>query len=76
MGKPLVIVGTGLLAEQVHYYLGTRSGRAVDAFVLDAAYIREPRFLDRPVLDFAEAQEIANGSLGRSLRELFFAPFS
>ncbi len=56
MGKPLVIVGTGLLAEQVHYYLGTRSGRAVDAFVLDAAYIREPRFLDRPVLDFAEAQ--------------------
>ncbi|CAG1017528.1 UDP-N-acetylbacillosamine N-acetyltransferase [Burkholderiaceae bacterium] len=56
MDKPLIVVGTGLLAEQVQYYLGTLQGRAVDAFILDAEYIREPSFLQRPVLDFVEAR--------------------
>ena len=28
--KPLVIVGTGLLAEQIHFYFETLGGRRVD----------------------------------------------
>ncbi|WP_157267692.1 acetyltransferase [Azohydromonas aeria] len=56
MDKPLVIVGTGLLAEQVAFYLGGVAGRPLAAFVLDPQYIREPTFLQRPVLDFVEAQ--------------------
>jgi sugar O-acyltransferase (sialic acid O-acetyltransferase NeuD family) len=54
--KRLVIVGTGMLAEQVQFYLGTLDGRAVDAYVLDAEYIRDATFGQRPVLEFAEAQ--------------------
>lgn len=57
MDKPLVIVGTGLLAEQVAFYLGGAAGRKIAAFVLDPQYIREPVFLQRPVLDFTQAQE-------------------
>ncbi|MFT3666245.1 acetyltransferase [Piscinibacter sp.] len=56
MDKRLVVVGTGMLAEQVHYYFDTLGGRPVDAFALDAQFIREPQFLGRPVLDFAEVQ--------------------
>jgi sugar O-acyltransferase (sialic acid O-acetyltransferase NeuD family) len=57
MDKRLLIVGTGMLAEQVQFYFGKQGGRAIDAFVLDAEYIREPAFNGRPVLDFAEAQK-------------------
>lgn len=54
--KRLLIVGTGLLAEQVQFYFGALGGCMVDAYVLDAEYIREAAFGQRPVLDFAEAQ--------------------
>jgi sugar O-acyltransferase (sialic acid O-acetyltransferase NeuD family) len=53
--KPLLIVGTGMLAEQLHFYFETLGGRRVVAFALDAAYLREPQFLGRPVLEFNEA---------------------
>ena len=55
MNRPLIIVGVGLLAEQMHYYFETLGGRSIDAFVLDPDYIREPHFLGRPVLAQAEA---------------------
>lgn len=55
MQKPLLIVGTGLLAEQVHFYFSTLGGRSIEAFVLDAPYIKEPQFLQRPVIESSEA---------------------
>lgn len=56
MDKPLIIVGTGMQAEETHFYFSTFGGRAIDAFVLDPEYLREPTFLQRPVLEFAEAR--------------------
>lgn len=55
MSKPLVIVGTGLLAEQVQFYFEQQGQRRIEAFALDAQYLREDRFLGRPVLSFEEA---------------------
>lgn len=55
MSKPLIIVGVGLLAEQVHFYLDTLGGRTVEAFVVDPQYLQEPTFLERPVLPKEEA---------------------
>ena len=46
----LIVFGTGLLAEQMHFYFSTQAGRVVDAFVLDADYLREDHFLGLPVV--------------------------
>lgn len=54
--KRLLIVGTGMQAEETMYYLGTLGGFEVDAFLLDAQYLKEPTFLGRPVLGFDEAR--------------------
>lgn|SRR5262249_9275856 len=52
--KPLVIFGAGELAEVAHFYF-TRDARApVAAFTVDAAYLKEHRFCDRPVVAFEE----------------------
>jgi sugar O-acyltransferase (sialic acid O-acetyltransferase NeuD family) len=55
MDKPIVIVGTAMLAEQMHFYFAERAGRRVEGFAVDAAYLREDRFCGRPVLEFEEA---------------------
>lgn len=55
MDKPIVIVGTALLAEQMHFYFAQRQGRRVEAFAVDAEYLREERFCGAPVLEFEEA---------------------
>jgi sugar O-acyltransferase (sialic acid O-acetyltransferase NeuD family) len=55
MGKPLVIVGTGMLAEQVHFYFSSQGGRQVAAFALDAQFMRDEQFVGRPVIEFEEA---------------------
>jgi sugar O-acyltransferase (sialic acid O-acetyltransferase NeuD family) len=51
----LLIVGTGMQAEETVYYLGTLGGHEVEAFLLDPDYLKEPAFLGRPVLGFDEA---------------------
>ncbi len=56
MTRRLIVVGTGMQAEQVQYYFEGQGGRAIDAFVLDPEFIVAASFLGRPVLDFAEAQ--------------------
>lgn len=53
--KALLIVGTGMQAEETVYYLGTLGGHEVDGFLLDPEYLKEPTFLGRPVLTFDEA---------------------
>ncbi len=55
MAKPIVIVGTGLLAEQMRFYFEQQAGRRVEAHALDPEYLREDTFLDRPVLAFDDA---------------------
>jgi sugar O-acyltransferase (sialic acid O-acetyltransferase NeuD family) len=57
VAKPLLIFGTGLLAEQVRYYFAEHAGRRIEAYTVDAAYVGEGRFDGLPVLDFAEAQK-------------------
>lgn len=52
----LLIVGTGMQAEETVYYLQTLGGHTVDAFLLDAEYLKEPTFQGRPVLGFDEAR--------------------
>jgi sugar O-acyltransferase (sialic acid O-acetyltransferase NeuD family) len=53
VNKPIVIVGTALLAEQMHYYFS--ADRKVEAFAVDAEYLREDHFLGKPVLEFEAA---------------------
>ena len=53
MSKPLVIFGTGDIAELAHFYF-TRAGRNVAAFTVDGAYLKEPSFHGLPVLPFEE----------------------
>ena len=57
MDKHLIIVGAGMQAAEVHYYLGTLGGREVDAFIVDPEYLKEPNFLGCPVLEFDAARQ-------------------
>jgi len=69
MDKPIVIVGTALLAEQMQYYFAERQGRVVEAFAVDAEFLREDRFCGKPVLEFEEALR----RFGPTTHELFIA---
>jgi sugar O-acyltransferase (sialic acid O-acetyltransferase NeuD family) len=55
VNKSIVIVGTALLAEQVHYYFCGHAQRQVEAFAVDAEYVSEDTFVGKPVLEFEEA---------------------
>lgn len=50
--KPVVIFGTGELAQLAHFYFGHDSAREVAAFTVDAAYAREPSHLGLPLVPF------------------------
>jgi sugar O-acyltransferase (sialic acid O-acetyltransferase NeuD family) len=54
MKKPLVIFGTGDIAQLAHYYFSTDSEYEVVAFTVDAAYITEDKMSDLPVIPFEE----------------------
>lgn len=54
MKKPLVIFGSGDIAELAHYYFCTDSDYEVVAFTVDASYIKEPRFRGLPVVAFED----------------------
>lgn len=54
MKKPLVIFGTGDIAQLAHYYFSTDSKYEVVAFTVDAAYITEAMFCDLPIIPFEE----------------------
>jgi sugar O-acyltransferase (sialic acid O-acetyltransferase NeuD family) len=55
--KPLVIFGTGEIAEVADFYFRETAGRDVAAFTVDPAYVAEPTFLDRPVVPFDEVAQ-------------------
>lgn len=48
----IVVFGTGDVAELADFYFARDSAHRVVAFTLDGAYIREDRFLSRPVVPF------------------------
>lgn len=57
MKKPLVIFGSGEIAQLAHYYFSTDSNYEVVAFTVDAAYISATEFCGLPVVPF---EELAN----------------
>lgn len=54
MKKPLVIFGTGDIAQLAHYYFSTDSEYGVVAFTVDAAYFTDTIFCGLPVIAFEE----------------------
>jgi sugar O-acyltransferase (sialic acid O-acetyltransferase NeuD family) len=55
VSKPLVIFGTGDIAELAHFYF-TRAQRTVAAFTVDGAYLKQPSFHGVPVVPFEDVQ--------------------
>jgi len=54
MRKPLVIFGSGDIAQLAHYYFSTDSNYEVVAFTVDANYIKESDFCGLPVVAFED----------------------
>ena len=54
MKKPLVIFGSGEIAQLAHYYFSTDSNYEVIAFTVDANYIKESEFCGLPVVAFED----------------------
>ena len=54
MKKPLVIFGSGDIAQLAHYYFSTDANYEVAAFTVDASYIKEPEFCGLPVVAFED----------------------
>ena len=57
MMKPLVIFGTGDIAQLAHYYFSTDSDYQVVAFTVDAAFATEGRLLGLPVVPFEQVTD-------------------
>lgn len=58
MKKPLVIFGTGDIAQLAHYYFSTDSNYEVVAFTVDAAYITANKFRGLPLVPFDEVAKL------------------
>jgi sugar O-acyltransferase (sialic acid O-acetyltransferase NeuD family) len=54
MRKPLIIFGSGDIAQLAHYYFSTDSNYEVIAFTVDANYIKESDFCGLPVVAFED----------------------
>jgi sugar O-acyltransferase (sialic acid O-acetyltransferase NeuD family) len=54
MKKPLVIFGSGDIAQLAHYYFSTDSNCEIVAFTVDANYIKESEFCGLPVVAFED----------------------
>jgi sugar O-acyltransferase (sialic acid O-acetyltransferase NeuD family) len=54
MKKPLLIFGTGDIAQLAQHYFNTDSEYEVIAFTVDAAYLTDKSFCDLPVVAFEE----------------------
>jgi sugar O-acyltransferase (sialic acid O-acetyltransferase NeuD family) len=54
MKKPLVIFGSGDIAQLAHFYFSSDSNYEVVAFTVDSAYLTAQTFCDLPVIPFEE----------------------
>lgn len=57
MKKPLVIFGSGDIAQLAHYYFSADSNYEVVAFTIDSHYINDPEFCGLPVVAFEEVTQ-------------------
>lgn len=55
--KPLVIFGTGELAQLAHYYFSQDAACPVVAFTVDAQHARVTEYLGLPLIPFEEVEE-------------------
>jgi sugar O-acyltransferase (sialic acid O-acetyltransferase NeuD family) len=69
MNKPLVVFGSGDLAQLAHFYFSTESEYEVVAFTVDSAYLTDATFCDLPVVAFEEISK----KYGPDQYELFIA---
>lgn len=77
--KPLVIFGSGDIAQLAHYYFSRDSDYEVVAFTVDAAYVQGDSFCDLPVVAFEQLAERLSsrephGLCGAELFETEFHP--
>ena len=54
MSKPLIIFGTGKIAEVVSYYALQECGFTIAAYTVDSVHKRGDTFLNKPVVDFEQ----------------------
>lgn len=54
MKKPLILFGTGDIAQLAHYYFTTDSEYEVVSFTVDADYLQDKTFCGLPVVPFEE----------------------
>lgn len=54
MKKPLVVFGTGDIAQLAHFYFSSDSSYEVVAFTVDAGYLKEATFCGLPVVAFED----------------------
>lgn len=57
MSKPIVLFGTGKIAEVVHHFMVHEAGITVAAFTVDAAFIGDGTKEGLPVVDFASVEK-------------------
>ena len=57
MKKPIVIFGTGEIAELAHYYMSHDSDFEIAAFTADKSFIKENNFLGKPLVAFEEVEK-------------------
>lgn len=57
MSKPIVLFGTGKIAEVVHHFMVHEAGLTVAAFTVDASFVGDGRKEELPVVDFASVEK-------------------
>ncbi|MGI9350699.1 MAG: acetyltransferase [Rhizobiaceae bacterium] len=57
MAKPLVIFGQGDIAELAEFYFTSDAERTVAAFTVDAAYLTDATFKEKPVVAFENLEK-------------------
>jgi sugar O-acyltransferase (sialic acid O-acetyltransferase NeuD family) len=53
--KPLLIFGTGKIAEAISYYFNRDSNYEISAYVIDDVFFNQDEFLSKPVVKISEA---------------------
>jgi sugar O-acyltransferase (sialic acid O-acetyltransferase NeuD family) len=56
--KPLIIFGSGDIAQLAHYYFSTDSNYEIVAFTVDSAYITEKRLCGLPIVPFEKLVDL------------------
>ena len=58
MKEKIIIFGNGVQARLAYFYFQSDSNYEVVAFTVDAMYLKENLFLDKPIVSFEEAIKV------------------